>query len=152
MKGISKFFTSKIEYQLKDNLSDGFYCLYELTKKDAKKVNAIQKNNYLVASGQYKNHMKNGYFIFNDVGKNLINPYTKIIYFKNDTVDGYVKEWERSYLVYQGKYKMGKRDGIFFFQNNGIPIIAVYKNGKEIKRIFLDDEEFEKLFGVNEFN
>jgi hypothetical protein len=133
--GYFKYFisTGGMEFELKKGLADGYYCLYNFSKKDTNKIN--NKSKYLVAAGEYKNGMKQGMFIFNSY---LENPQWhgsyKEILFKNDTINGVVKEYEGSVLIYAIEYKMGKKDGFCMFWNNGAPAIILFRNDELIEQ------------------
>lgn len=132
--GFFKYFISTYatEFELKDSLPDGFYCLYNLTRKQAEKIK--DKDIYLVASGGFKNKMKQGYFSFYSLSEDNFKKVFKTIHFVNDTINGIVKElvsWEPIYLA---EYKMGIKDGFSFYANNGNSLIILYKEGEIIKQ------------------
>jgi len=128
------YFNSSIglDYVLKDSLPDGFYCLYNLTKKQARRIH--EKNNYIVASGEFKNKMKQGPFCFYFMPENSKwASAKKVIYFEDDIINGPIIEFERDNIMYLGEYKMGVKNGFFYFYNGGAPAIILYENGVKVK-------------------
>jgi hypothetical protein len=127
--------TTAMEFVLKDSLPDGFYCLYNLPSKSAKKEKALCK--YLVVAGEYRNGLKQGRFIFQE---NVDLPegyrsdkeiyFYKEISFINDTVDGAIKEYDGDLLTYAAEYKMWKKNGFCYFWNNGSPAILLFEDGE----------------------
>lgn len=141
--GYFKYFTTThgSEFEFKDKLSDGFYCLYNITRKQALKMKNYKK--YFVASGEFKDGMKQGAFIFyvhqeyptnKEPFNNNIEAF-KRIYYKNDTVHGKVIEVIDGKINHFGEYNMGLKDG--FFYDKGYKII-LYENGLIIKETFFD--------------
>ena len=132
--GYLKYFNSGIglDFVLKDSLPDGYYCLYNFIKKQAKKMN--EKEKYIVASGEFKNRMKQGAFCFYFIPENpKWVTADKVIYFKDDVVHGAVIERERNNIMFLGEYQMGIKHGFFYFYNGGSPSIVLYENGVKIK-------------------
>jgi len=132
--GYFRYFTSTsvFEFMLKDSLPDGHYCLYNLTKKQAKKTK--NKEDYIIASGKFKNGMKQGTFMFRKISENPCRTCEiKYIDFTNDTVDGIVKELENWIPIYLAEYKMGVKNGFCFYANSGVPVILLYKDGVIVK-------------------
>jgi hypothetical protein len=136
--GYAKYFfnTHCSGFELKDNLPDGYYCLYSITKKQAYKMENYKK--YFVASGEFKNGMKQGEFVLylrpeyptkKEPFNNWIESYKKIS-FKNDTVHGKVIEIIGGRFEHFGEYNMGVKDG--FFCEIGYKII-LYKDGEIVK-------------------
>lgn len=129
-----KYFNSGIglDFVLKDSLPDGYYCLYNLTKKQVKKIKNINK--YIVASGEFKNGMKQGAFYFKFIPENpRWVSADKVIYFKDDVVNGAVIERERGNIMFLGEYKMGIKHGFFYYGYGGAPSIVLYENGIKVK-------------------
>jgi hypothetical protein len=123
-------------FELKDNLPDGYYCLYSITKKQAYKMENYKK--YFVASGEFKNGMKQGEFVLylrpeyptkKEPFNNWIESYKKIS-FKNDTVHGKVIEIIGGKLRHFGEYNMGVKDGFFYYREEEI---ILYKDGEIVK-------------------
>jgi len=129
-----KYFNSGIglDFVLRDSLPDGYYCLYGLKKKQAKKVKNIDE--YIVASGEYKNGMKQGVFYFKFIPANpKWVSADKVIYFKDDVANGAVIERERGNIMFLGEYQMGIKHGFFYYYNGGAPSIVLYENGVKVK-------------------
>ena len=133
--------TYGLEFQFKNKLPDGFYCLYNITKKQALKIKNY-KNNF-VASGEFKDGMKQGAFTFyvqqeyptkEEPYKNQKEAYKRIC-FKNDTVHGKVIEALNGKVIHFGEYKMGLKDGFFYDFDNQI---ILYKDGLVVKKTFFD--------------
>jgi hypothetical protein len=124
--------TDGLGFELKDSLSDGFYCLYNITKKQAQKVK--NKENHFVASGEFKGGMKQGAFTFYNLSE--WSESFKILYFKNDTVHGQVKEILNGKIIYLAEYNMGIKNGFFY---NAIistnPQIILYKDGEIVREV-----------------
>jgi hypothetical protein len=119
-------------YILSEHLPDGYYCLYSLKKKQAKKTKNIDE--YIVASGEYKNGMKQGAFYFKFIPENSKwVSADKVIYFKDDVVNGAVIERERGNIMFLGEYQMGIKHGFFYYYNGGAPSIVLYENGVKVK-------------------
>lgn len=132
--GYLKYFNSSIglNFVLKDSLQDGFYCLYNLTKKQAKKMKTKDKN--IVVSGEFKNKMKQGAFCFYFIQEtSKCIKANKVIYFKDDIVHGAVIERENDKIMFLGEYQMGVKHGFFYYYNGGAPAIVLYENGKQVK-------------------
>jgi hypothetical protein len=120
------------QFILRENLPDGFYCLYNLTREKAKKTK--NKETFVVASGEFKDGMKQGPFNFFYTPENP--KWTHVyntIYFQNDTVHGVVIERENDRISYLGEYNMGIMHGFFYYYNNGAPVIILYEDGVAIK-------------------
>jgi hypothetical protein len=129
------FYRYGLEFELRDSLPDGFYCLYDLTKKQAKKIS--DKEKHLVASGEFRNRMKQGIFRFKTEYEDPRFPiFYKEIIFTNDTVNGIVREAENERAIFVGEYKMGVKDGFFFHENGGYPVIFLYENGEKVRETF----------------
>jgi hypothetical protein len=133
--------TYGLEFQFKNKLPDGFYCLYNITKKQSLKIKNYK--NYFVASGEFKNGMKQGAFIFfvhqeyptkKEPFKNQKEAF-KRIYFKNDTVHGKVIETIEGKVIHFGEYNLGVKDGFFYELDN---IIILYKDGLVVKKTSFD--------------
>jgi|GEM_PF-2394053 hypothetical protein len=119
-------------YLLSEKLPDGYYCLYNITKKQAKKIKNIEE--YIVSSGEFKNGMKESAFYFRFIPDNP--KWSKaeiIIYFKDDLVNGAVIERENDKIMCLGEYKMGIKHGFFYFYNGGSPSIVLFENGVKVK-------------------
>jgi hypothetical protein len=130
-----KYFSSTdgLEFGLKDSLPDGFYCLYNITKKQAIKIKNHEK--YFVVSGEFKNGMKQGAFIFYNFSK--WSESFKIAYFKDDAVHGQVKEILNGKIIYLVEYNMGLKDGLFYNAINSTnPIIILYMDGKVVREVY----------------
>ena len=113
-------------------MPNGFYCLYSLKKKQTKKTKNIDE--YIVASGEYKNGMKQGAFYFKFIPENpKWVSSDKVIYFKDDVVNGAVIERERGNIMFLGEYQMGIKHGFFYYYNGGAPSIVLYENGVKVK-------------------
>jgi len=119
-------------YLFSEKLPDGYYCLYNITKKQAKKIKNIEE--YIVSSGEFKNGMKQGAFFFRFIpDKPKSYKAEIIIYFKDDLVNGAVIERENDKIMCLGEYKMGIKHGFFYFYNGGAPSIVLYENGVKVK-------------------
>lgn len=119
-------------YLLSEKLPDGYYCLYNITKKQAKKIKNIEE--YIVTSGEFKNGMKQGAFFFRFIPDNpKCSKAEIIIYFKDDLVNGAVIERENDKIMCLGEYKMGIKHGFFYFYNGGSPSIVLFENGVKVK-------------------
>lgn len=132
--GYLKYFNTGIGlgFVLKDSLPDGYYCLYNLTKKQAKKID--KKEKYIVACGEFKNRMKQGAFCFYFIPENPKRATAyKIIYFKDDVVNGAVIERVNDRIMFLGEYQMGVKHGFFYYYNGGAPSIILFKNGEKVK-------------------
>jgi len=142
LKYYIKYFniTSGIEFFLKDSLDDGCYCLYNLTKKQLKKIK--EKEKYLVAKGCFENKMRQGKFIHSyGLDKFALGSIYKEISFVNDTVHGSIIEMYHGNLNCLEEYNMGIKDGFFFWKHRGSVVIRLYKQGAiiEEKNIILDN-------------
>ncbi len=119
-------------YLLSEKLPDGYYCLYNITKKQAKKIKNIEE--YIVTSGEFKNGMKQGAFFFRFIPDNpKCSKAEIIIYFKDDLVNGAVIEREKNSIMFLGEYQMGIKHGFFYYYNSGAPLIVLYENGVKVK-------------------
>lgn len=122
-------------FLLSEHLPDGYYCIYNITKKQAKKIKNINK--YIVTSGEIKNGKKQGAFYFRFIPDNPKRSEAEIIiYFKDDVVHGAVIERERDRIMVLGEYQMGIKHGFFYYYNRGVPSIFLYENGIKIKDSF----------------
>lgn len=133
-KDVYKYFSSSLglQFQFRDSLQDGFYCLYNLTREKAKKIK--NKEEFVLASGEFKNKMRKGAFTFYYIPDNpKWTKAEKTIYFKDDVVHGVVIEKENDRIAYLGEYKMGVMHGFFYYYNNGVPVIVLYEDGVVIK-------------------
>lgn len=140
-------------YLFKDSLSDGYYKVYDLPRKDSANV---ELEKHLVIEGEFKNKKRNGNFLYQDhidYGK-YIKKHDRYIYdhsyvkkivpFDNGIVNGKVREYSHGILMSAGEYKNGIKDGFYFYQEVGsYPFmrISYYKNGKEIKSVKFDQWE-----------
>lgn len=119
-------------YLLSEHLHDGYYCIFNITKKQAKKIKNI--NEYIVTSGEIKNGMKQGAFYFRFIPDNPKRSKAEIIiYFKDDLVNGAVIERVNDKIMNLGEYKMGIKHGFFYYGYGGAPSIVLYENGVKIK-------------------
>ena len=141
----TKYYTmdTKLGYrfELKDGLEDGFYCLYNITKKQAKKIKNKEKQ--IIVSGEFKNGMKQGIFVFKREREfsETSNKYREIsdkyseIFFKNDLIHGIIKNFENNKVTSFEEYNMGMADGFFYCECGGYPIISLYKNDEMVREI-----------------
>lgn len=119
-------------FLLAENLPDGYYCIYNISKKKAKKVKNI--NEHIVTSGEIKNGMKHGAFYFRFIPDNPKRSKAEIIiYFKDDFVNGVVIERVNDNIMNLSEYKMGIKHGFFYYGYGGDPSIVLYEDGVIVK-------------------
>jgi len=144
-EGYIKYFnsvTAGLNYFLKDSLEDGCYCLYNLTRKQAKKVK--EKDTHIIATGCYKCGLKQGKFMFsNGIDKLSLGSIYKEISFINDSVNGNVIEMTYGQLNYLSEYKMGVKDGFSFIYKKGQTVMRYFENGEIQKELRFDIGEGE---------
>lgn len=112
------------QYFFKDSLADGYYKIYDLSKKNKKK----DKNAYLVAEGLFINRLRQGAFKYQDVGGNIL----KVVPFENDIVQGKVFEYFHQRIEYIVEYNQGIIDGFYFHRDRHSDTITInyYRKGK----------------------
>jgi len=144
-EGYMKYFnsvTAGLNYFLKDSLEDGCYYLYNLTKKQAKKVK--EKDTHIIATGCYKGRLKQGKFMFsNGIDKLSLGSIYKEISFINDSVNGNVIEMTYGQINYLSEYKMGVKDGFSFIYKKGQTVMRYYEKGEIQKELRFDIGERE---------
>ncbi len=142
---------------LVDSLDDGYYRLYNISKKELKKKD---KDLFLVAKGCYKNKLKQGDFEFSTgkatrssgklieeqfrgfIDGEVIQPfgdfYIKMT-FVNDTVNGLVIEARYAFTYAFQEYKMGIKDGFgFAFDHPRMGCILYYENDELLRQLEYD--------------
>lgn len=128
------YFTQAIssDYELKDGLQDGYYCLYNLHRGDS--IPMVLKGAYLICSGGFKGGKKHGLFAFFD---NVIFDDNRswqcrtvqLITYCNGVVQGTVEEYTDGRPFHLAEYYNGVKNGysLYSYTNGGV-LIRLYNN------------------------